>query len=160
MNRGSIATVGRDSPGIAASGGGSVNATGVIVTTSGTDNAMGVIADLDGRITFNGGSVTTSGNEVRAGARPRAFAARNPGGVLTSDGTILSTSGLRAMGVVADDGGIVNLTRGASPRRASAASASSLSRNRRARSSPPPRRQMASPSMRRLDASSRRMPPA
>lgn len=110
MTGGSSTTSGRDSPGIAASGGSSVVANGVTVITTGSDNAMGVIADLDGRITFNGGSVTTSGDELRSGARAHAFAARNPGGVLTSDGTILSTSGLRAMGVVADDGGIVNLT--------------------------------------------------
>ena len=110
MTGGSSATSGRDSPGIAASGGGRVVANGVTVVTTGTDNSMGVIADLDGQITFNGGSVTTSGDELRSGARAHAFAARNPGGILTSDGTILSTSGLRAMGVVADDGGIVNLT--------------------------------------------------
>lgn len=110
VNAGSITTVGRDSPGMTAFGGGVITATGVTVNTSGTDNAMGVIADLDGRITFNGGSVTTTGDEVRSGARAHAFAARNPGGVLTSDGTILSTGGFRAMGAVADDGGVVNLT--------------------------------------------------
>lgn len=110
VNAGSITTVGRDSPGMTAFGGGVITATGVTVSTSGTDNAMGVIADLDGRITFNGGSVTTTGDEVRSGARAHAFAARNPGGVLTSDGTILSTAGFRAMGAVADDGGVLNLT--------------------------------------------------
>jgi outer membrane autotransporter protein len=110
VSGGSISTNGRDSPGIAASGGGFVSATDVTIVTSGPDNAMGVIADLDGRIELTGGSVTTTGNEVRAGARPHGLVARNPGGVLIANGTSVTTTGTIAMGVVADDGGTVGLS--------------------------------------------------
>lgn len=112
MTGGSSTTDGRDSPGIAASGGGSVNATNVTVTTSGNDNAMGVIADLDGTINLTDAVVTTTGGEVRSGARPHALTARNPNGILTATGTTVTTSGLLAMGVVADDGGVATFSQG------------------------------------------------
>ena len=112
MTGGSSTTDGRDSPGIAASGGGSVAATNVRVTTSGNDNAMGVIADLDGTINLTDSVVTTTGGEVRSGARPHALAARNPNGILTATGTTVTTSGLLAMGVVADDGGVATFSQG------------------------------------------------
>ncbi|MGO4676074.1 autotransporter outer membrane beta-barrel domain-containing protein [Bosea sp. 2YAB26] len=110
MTGGSSSTNGRDSPGITAAGGGTVTATNVAVRTSGNDNAMGVIADLNGSITLNGGSVETTGGEVRAGARPHGLVGRNPGGVLTATGTSVTTSGFIAMGVVADDGGTVTIS--------------------------------------------------
>ncbi len=112
MTGGSSTTDGRDSPGIAASGGGSVTATNVRVTTSGNDNAMGVIADLDGTINLTDTVVTTTGGEVRSGARPHALAARNPNGILTATGTTVTTSGLLAMGLVADDGGVLTFSQG------------------------------------------------
>jgi outer membrane autotransporter protein len=109
MAGGSIATTGRDSPGIHAAGA-TVTATNVIITTSGTDNAIGALADLNGQVTLNGGSVTTSGDAIRVSSFPHALAARNPGAVLTSTGTTLLTTGLIAMGAVADDGGTVILS--------------------------------------------------
>ncbi|QIF02409.1 autotransporter outer membrane beta-barrel domain-containing protein [Roseimicrobium sp. ORNL1] len=110
---GSVTTEGRDSAGLAASsplgGSSTIHATNVTVVTSGIDNSMGAIADQAGDITLNGGSVTTSGNSVRAGARAHGLAARNPEASLIAIGTSVLTTGEEAMGVVADDGGVVTL---------------------------------------------------
>ncbi|WP_109578168.1 autotransporter outer membrane beta-barrel domain-containing protein, partial [Aminobacter sp. AP02] len=108
MIGGSTTTTARDSPGIYAAGG-AVVATNVVVTTSGPDNAIGVLADGGGQITLNGGTVTTHGDAVRQASFPHALGARNPGGVLTSTNTTLLTTGITAMGAVADDGGTMIL---------------------------------------------------
>lgn len=108
MTGGSSVTEGRDGPGFFASNG-SITATDVTVMTSGSDNAMGALADLNGHITLNGGSVTTTGSTVRAGAFPHGLVARNPGATLTANGTTVLTTGSIAMGAVADDGGVMTL---------------------------------------------------
>ena len=108
MTGGSSTTTGRDSPGILA-GNAMVTATNVTIVTSGPDNSIGALADLNGHITLQGGSVTTSGDSVRAASYPHALAARNPGAVLTANGTTILTTGNIAMGAVADDGGTVRL---------------------------------------------------
>lgn len=108
MTGGSSTTEGRDGPGLFASNG-SITATDVTVMTSGSDNSMGALADLNGQITLNGGSVTTTGNTVRAGALPHGLVARNPGATLTANGTTVLTTGSIAMGAVADDGGVMIL---------------------------------------------------
>ena len=108
MTGGSVSTAGRDSPGIHAAGA-TVTATNVVVTTSGNDNAMGALADGNGQLTLNGGSVTTTGDAVRQASFPHALGARNPGASLTSTGTTILTTGLTAMGAVADDGGTMIL---------------------------------------------------
>lgn len=105
---GSSTTEGRDGPALYAANG-TITATDVTIRTSGTDNAMGVLADLNGQITLNGGSVTTTGDAVRLSSFPHGVAARNPNGVLTSTGTTILTTGIVAMGAVADDGGSVFL---------------------------------------------------
>ena len=109
MIGGSSTTEGRDGPALAAAGG-SISATNMTLVTSGTDNAMGAIADLNGQITLTGGSVTTTGDSVRAGARAHGLVARNPGGILTATSTSVLTTGAEAFGGVADDGGILTLT--------------------------------------------------
>lgn len=109
INGGSSVTEGRDGPGLFAAGS-VVAANNLTITTTGTDNAMGVLADLGSQITMVGGSVSTSGDSVRAGARAHGFAARNPGGTLIATGTVVRTQGSEAMGVVADDGGSVMLS--------------------------------------------------
>ncbi len=108
MTGGSISTAGRDSPGIHAASA-TVTATNVAVTTTGADNAIGALADQNGQLTLVGGSVTTSGDAVRTSSFPHAVAARGPGAILTATGTTLVTTGLIAMGAVADDGGTVIL---------------------------------------------------
>jgi autotransporter family porin len=109
MTGGSSITEGRDGPALYAANG-TINATNVTIRTSGTDNAMGVLADLNGQITLNGGTVTTTGDAVRLSSFPHGLAARNPNGTLTSFGTTVLTTGNVAMGAVADDGGSVFLT--------------------------------------------------
>lgn len=104
MTGGSVTTTMRDGPGFYSSSS-TITATNVTVLTSGTDNAMGALADLNGNITLNGGSITTSGDSVRVASFPHGVAARNPGGVLTANGTTITTTGFQAMGAVADDGG-------------------------------------------------------
>ena len=108
MTGGSSTTEGRDASALFVANG-TLTATNVAVTTSGPDNAIGALADLNGQLTLNGGSVTTSGDAVRISSFPHALAARNPGAVLISNGTTLITTGLVAMGAVADDGGTVIL---------------------------------------------------
>jgi hypothetical protein len=78
---------------------GTVTANNVTITTSGDDNAMGAIADLNGTMILNGG------NQVRQSSYAHGLGARNPGGNLTANGTVVHTSGLSAMGVWSDDGG-------------------------------------------------------
>lgn len=104
MSGGSVTTEGRDGPAFAATNG-AIVANNVTIVTRGPDNAMGALADLGGNITLNGGSVTTFGDSVRLSAYPHGLAARNPGGILTANGTSVLTQGLIAMGAVADDGG-------------------------------------------------------
>lgn len=109
---GSITTGGVNASGLAASNS-TITATGLTIRTTGNENSMGVVADLGGNVTLADGSVTTSGNAgtgSRVGSYPHALAARNPGGVLTSTGTALLTTGTRAMGGVADDGGSLLLS--------------------------------------------------
>ncbi|WP_338580891.1 autotransporter outer membrane beta-barrel domain-containing protein [Pseudomonas sp. MAG733B] len=106
---GTITTNGLDSAGLSAGGGANLTATDVTTLTTGNDNAMGVIADVDGLITLNRGTVTTTGSLVRAGARPHALAARGSGATLVANGTVARTQGNDGMGVVADDGGSVRL---------------------------------------------------
>jgi outer membrane autotransporter protein len=110
---GSVTTEGRDSAGLFASsplgGTSTIDATNVVIRTTGIDNSMGVLADQAGHIELIGGSVTTTGNSVRAGARAHGLAARNPEGTLIATGTSVLTQGEEAMGVVADDGGTVTL---------------------------------------------------
>lgn len=108
MSGGSVTTEGRDGPAFAATNG-SIVANNVTIVTRGPDNAMGALADLGGNITLNGGSVTTFGDSVRLSAYPHGLAARNPGGILTANGTSVLTQGLVAMGAVADDGGTMIL---------------------------------------------------
>lgn len=103
-----VLTDNRDAAGLFAASS-SITANNVAVITSGIDNSMGVLADLGGTITLNGGSVTTSGNPVRAGTYANGIAARNPGGSITANGTSITTSGTLGFGVVADDGGSVAL---------------------------------------------------
>ncbi|HEY4076251.1 MAG TPA: autotransporter outer membrane beta-barrel domain-containing protein, partial [Rhizomicrobium sp.] len=109
MTGGSSTTTGRDGPAFYAANG-TITATNVVLTTTGSDNAMGALADLNGQITLNGGSVTTSGDSVRQSSYPHGLAARNPGGKLTATGTTVLTQGFIAMGAVADDGGSIFLT--------------------------------------------------
>lgn len=108
-----ITTTGPNSAALSANGlpglAGSVKATNVTITTSGDDNAMGAIADLDGNVTLNGGTITTSGNRVRTSSYAHALGARNPGGTLIANGTVATTSGLSAMGAWSDDGGTSTL---------------------------------------------------
>lgn len=104
-----ITTTGANSAALSASSltgvPGTVIANNVTITTTGDDNAMGAIADLNGTVTFNGGSITTSGNRVRQSSYAHGLGARNPGGTLTANGTVVHTSGLSAMGAWSDDGG-------------------------------------------------------
>lgn len=109
MTGASVTTAGRDSPGLYAANA-TITATNVVVTTTGNDNALGVLADGNGQITLNGGSVTTTGDAVRQASFPHALGARNPGGVLTSTETTVLTTGITAMGAVADDGGLMLLS--------------------------------------------------
>ncbi|MFJ1267974.1 autotransporter outer membrane beta-barrel domain-containing protein [Legionella lytica] len=109
MTRGSAITTGRDSPALYAANG-SILATNVTVRTSGKDNSIAVLADLAGTINLIGGSVVTTGNAERSSSFPHALTGRNPGGVLTSVGTTVLTTGYIAMGAVADDGGTVVLS--------------------------------------------------
>ncbi|AWY39095.1 autotransporter outer membrane beta-barrel domain-containing protein [Pseudomonas putida] len=87
----------------------SVTANNITIITSGDDNAMGAIADLNGTITLNGGTITTTGNQVRQSSFAHALGARNPGGTLIANGTVVNTSGLSAMGAWSDDGGNTTL---------------------------------------------------
>ncbi len=112
VTNGSISTQGVNAAGIVA-GTSTVTASGVAVQTTGNENAIGVLADLGGTINLTGGSVTTSGNAgtgSRLGSYPHALTARNPGGILTSSGTTILTTGTGGMGGVADDGGSISLT--------------------------------------------------
>src|SRR5262245_30690302 len=63
-------------------------------------------------IDLTGGSVTTTGHQVRAQTYPHALVARNPNGVLNATDVTVLTTGDSAIGAVADDGGTMNLTRG------------------------------------------------
>lgn len=81
----------------------------VIVLTTGDENSMGVLADINSNIMLNGGSVTTLGNPGRVSTYANGMAARNPNGRLTATGTSVTTSGTLGFGVVADDGGAVVL---------------------------------------------------
>lgn len=104
-----ITTTGPNSAALAASSTtgtpGTVTANNVTIVTSGDDNAMGAIADLGGSVTLNGGTVTTSGNRVRQSSFAHGLGARNPGGTLLANSTVVNTSGLSAMGAWSDDGG-------------------------------------------------------
>jgi autotransporter family porin len=86
--------------------------TGTHITTSGDDNAMGVIADAGATVTVVGGSIVTSGNGSTVQSNltfPHAVASRNPGSLLTIEGTSLLTTGTQAYGAAADDGGNIIL---------------------------------------------------
>ncbi len=103
-----VNTSNRDAPGLYAANG-TIDADNVTIVTTGSDNSMGVLADINSTIRLDGGSVTVSGEPVRAGTYANGIAARNPNGVLVSNGTSVSTSGRLGFGVVADDGGAVIL---------------------------------------------------
>jgi outer membrane autotransporter protein len=79
------------------------------IVTNGNNNAMGVISEVDGLVTLNRGTVTTTGSMVRDGARPHALAARGVDASLIANGTIARVQGNDGMGAVADDGGSVQL---------------------------------------------------
>lgn len=104
LNGTSITTAGVDAAAIVA-GNASIAASNVNISTQGNDNAMGALADLGGTIDLVGGSIITRGSQVRTAAFAHALGARNPGGVLTAQGTAAHTYGTYAMGVWADDGG-------------------------------------------------------
>lgn len=108
LTGGSITTEGRDSHGLFL-GGSTVTATDVTIATSGPDNSMGALADGGSQINLVRGSILTTGDSVRAGARPHGLAARNPGGTLSTIGTTVRTEGNEGMGAVADDGGTMTL---------------------------------------------------
>ncbi len=108
ISNSSVNTGDRDAPGLYAANG-TITADNVTIRTTGNDNSMGVLADINSTVTFNGGSVTVSGEPVRAGTYANGIAARNPNGVLNSTGTAITTSGTLGFGVVADDGGAVVL---------------------------------------------------
>jgi outer membrane autotransporter protein len=109
ISNSSITTTGPNSAGLTASSltgiPGTVTANNVTINTTGDDNAMGAIADLNGTMTLNGGTITTSGNQVRPSSFAHGLGARNPGGTLIANGTVVNTSGLSAMGAWSDDGG-------------------------------------------------------
>lgn len=109
MTGGSSTTEGRDASALFVAGG-TVTAINAAVTTLGNDNSIGALADLNGQLTLNGGSVTTHGDAVRLSSFPHALAARNPGAILMATGTTIITTGATAMGAVADDGGTVILS--------------------------------------------------
>lgn len=104
-----ITTRGVDAPAFSAAGDATINASDFTVTTHGNDNAMGALADLAGTVHLTGGTITTWGNQVRAASFAHALGARNPGGLLTAQGTVAHTHGTYAMGVWADDGGTANV---------------------------------------------------
>jgi len=108
ISGGAITTAGDYSAGIFA-GNATVDATDLVVTTTGNNNAMGVLADAGARITLSRGTIDTSGTQVAQASFPHAMTARNPGGTLIANGTVITTQGL-AIGAVADDGGSVSLT--------------------------------------------------
>lgn len=86
--------------------------TGTHINTSGNDNAMGIVADAGATVTVTGGSVVTSGNGSTIQSNltfPHAVASRNPGSLLTIEGTSLLTRGTQAYGATADDGGNIIL---------------------------------------------------
>ncbi len=99
-----ITTLGASAAGITARES-TIDASNFTITTRGDDNAMGVLADLASTINVTGGTITTYGNQVRAGSFAHALGARNPDGVLNAQGTVANTFGTLAMGVWADDGG-------------------------------------------------------
>lgn len=105
---GSIETSGDYSAGIVAANA-TVEATDLAITTTGNNNAIGALADAGGRITLTRGTVTTRGTQVAVASFPHALTARNQGGTLIANGTIVDTLGL-AIGAVSDDGGTSALT--------------------------------------------------
>ncbi|WP_158982993.1 autotransporter outer membrane beta-barrel domain-containing protein [Lysobacter panacisoli] len=104
-----ISTAGVDAAGISAASS-TFSATDFTVVTTGNDNAMGVLADLGSTVQLTRGSITTSGNQVRAAAYAHALGARNPGSILVAQSTTAHTTGLTAMGIWADDGGTTTTT--------------------------------------------------
>ncbi|WP_128325529.1 autotransporter outer membrane beta-barrel domain-containing protein [Pseudomonas alkylphenolica] len=111
IRNGSVSTQGNYSAGISA-GNATVTADNVNVYTSGNDNAMGVVANLNATVILNGGTVTTSGNGSPVQSNltfPHALASRNEGALLIANGTHLLTTGQQAYGVAVDDGGSMQL---------------------------------------------------
>jgi len=105
---GSIETSGDYSAGIFVANA-TLVATDLAITTTGNNNAIGALADLGGQITMTRGTVITRGTQVATASFPHALTARNPGGMLIANGTIVDTLGL-AIGAVSDDGGTTALT--------------------------------------------------
>lgn len=103
-----ITTSGKDAAGLHAAGA-DILANNVTIETHGDNNAMGAVADGNGHIVLNGGSVTTHGDSVRQGSFPHGLVARNPGGTLIANGTSVHTTGNTAYGAVTDDGGSMTL---------------------------------------------------
>ena len=103
-----INTNNRDSIGLSVAGS-TLTATNVDVLTTGIDNSHGVASNGNSQVTLIGGTVTTTGNSVRDGARAIGLIARNPGATLEVTGTTIVTRGTEAFGVNADDGGTITL---------------------------------------------------
>jgi len=88
-----IATSGNGSAGLYATGANSViNATDVVVSTSGANFANPVVADNGGAVTMKGGSLSTSGNDYFA-----AFVGNQA--TISLTGTTITTTGLGSGGV-------------------------------------------------------------
>ena len=86
--------------------------TDVVINTSGGGNAMGAIADLGSRVSLLRGSITTSGDPTRVSTFAHAMMSRNPGALLIADGVTAVTTGDKASGANADDGGSIQLMGG------------------------------------------------
>jgi len=109
LERGSVTTAGVNAAGVTAADA-TITSLNTAIITTGDGNAMGAIADLAGRVELRGGSVNTTGHDDGQGRRAIGLVARNPGGTLIADGTSVTTTGLTAMGAVADDGGSLTLS--------------------------------------------------
>lgn len=111
ISNGSVSTAGNYSAGISA-GNATITADNVNVYTSGNDNAMGVVANLNATVILNGGTVITSGDGSPVQSNltfPHALASRNEGALLIANGTHLLTKGQQAYGAAVDDGGSMQL---------------------------------------------------
>ncbi|WP_396616113.1 autotransporter outer membrane beta-barrel domain-containing protein [Lysobacter soli] len=109
LNGTSISTAGVDAAALSA-GSSTINATDFTIVTTGNDNAMGVLADQGSSVQLTRGTISTSGDQVRASSFAHALGSRNPGATLIAQGTTATTSGYTAMGIWADDGGTTTTT--------------------------------------------------
>lgn len=111
VSNGSIRTTGKYSTALGASNS-TVTTHNLTVETHGNDNAMGIVADIGATVNVHGGSVTTTGNGSPVASNltfPHALTARNPGALLTAEGTSVLTQGSQAYGAAVDDGGSMEL---------------------------------------------------